>query len=49
MNINQYEIEVYRDSASYQVINSEQLVVGDIFNFKAGMMVPADSIILEVD
>ena len=29
-------------------MNSEELVVGDIFEFKAGMRIPADSIIIEV-
>lgn len=49
MKINEYKIEVYRESALCEILESEELVVGDIFNFKSGMMIPADSIIIEVD
>ena len=49
MNINQFEIQVFRDSAFDETINSEDLVVGDIYKFKAGMMIPADSIIIDVN
>jgi P-type Ca2+ transporter type 2C len=31
MNINQFEIQVFRDSAFDETINSEDLVVGDIY------------------
>jgi magnesium-transporting ATPase (P-type) len=40
---------VYRESHQPEYINSEDLVVGDIYKFKSGMMIPADSIILEID
>ena len=49
MHINQFEIDVFRESPFDTIIKSEDLVVGDIYKFKSGMMVPADSIIIEVD
>lgn len=39
---------VYRDSAEPKKIQSKMLVVGDIFQFSEGMMIPADSVIIEV-
>ena len=49
MKINQYQIDVYRQTTSPISIKSEELVVGDIYDFNAGMMIPADSIIIHVD
>jgi len=37
---------VYRDSSEANEIQSKDLVVGDIFQFNEGMMIPADSIII---
>jgi magnesium-transporting ATPase (P-type) len=40
------KIMVYRDSSDASEIQSKKLVVGDIFQFTEGMMIPADSIII---
>ena len=40
------KIMVYRDSSEANKIQSKDIVVGDIFQFNEGMMIPADSIII---
>lgn len=41
------EVAVYRNSTNTTLIDSSNLVVGDLFYFEAGMKVPADCIIVE--
>ena len=39
-------VAVHRDSAAALDINSEELVVGDVFRITCGMRIPADSILI---
>ena len=41
-------ITVFRDGQPKK-IHCKELVVGDVFEFKEGMMIPCDSIIIEID
>ena len=40
-------VAVFRDSSTAKTIDSTNLVVGDIYEVKDGMKIPADSILLE--
>jgi magnesium-transporting ATPase (P-type) len=45
--LDKHEISVYRGSNISQAIDYKELVVGDIFRFSNGSIIPADSIIIE--